>query len=286
MSDFILTNSISDPLIGQPWTGPSLNFLQNGFNVQTSGLAQSIIGRSYNNANTYVLSGLQPYGTNQYYPGYIFYQGEIFYCAGKSSTTSFTHIPILTLTITNDPIADPLLFTDAISRNVHNIRTMVLSDGISGSGTVDLSTCIYTQQDWVYYQIQSSDLHFNTSVASVNGAAAHDLRYLKINNTVTVDFNFSMFANPGPSEVFVYLNLPAGCGTTVRSFSSIGYFLNSAWPDFDDGHAIGQAAMFIKTQSGGAGTQLYLTPAMYRNFYFETYPTPVEFHGQVTFQIF
>ena len=139
----ILTTSISDPSIGQPLTGKSLEFLQNANKESIAGLCEAMVGISYSTSTYYIMSGLTAYGTNQYYAGYVYYNGELFYSAGKSSVTAFTNVPVLTLTVTNDATADPLTFTDNVSRNVHNVRRMVLSDAVSGTGTVDLYLCSY-----------------------------------------------------------------------------------------------------------------------------------------------
>lgn len=145
----ILTTSISDPTIGQPLTGKSLEFLQNANKEVAAGIIQGLIGQTYATGTYYVVSGLEPYGTNQFYAGYVYKDGELYYSAGKATTTAFTNVPILTLTVTNDATADPLTFTDNVSRNVHNVRRMVMSDAVSGTGTVDLSNCVYVSTSWI-----------------------------------------------------------------------------------------------------------------------------------------
>ena len=148
----IYTGYISDPLIGQPFTGPSLKFLQDGIGEIFKGIVEAMIGVDFDPSRAYVLSLLEPYGTHQYQGGYVYFNEEIFLCYGKSSTTPFTHVPVLKITVTNDPVADPITFTDNISRNVNNIRNMEIYDQVSGTGDVDLSNCIYIQhQNWTPY---------------------------------------------------------------------------------------------------------------------------------------
>lgn len=139
----IKTSDIVDPTIQQPFTGKSLEFLQNATSAMINGLSQSMVGESYAAATAYVLKGLIAYGTNQYTEGYVLYSGELYYCPGKSTTTAFVNVPVLTITVANDATADPITFTDSVIRNVHNVRTLVLSDAVSGSGTFDLSAAIY-----------------------------------------------------------------------------------------------------------------------------------------------
>jgi hypothetical protein len=145
----IITTSISDPLVQQPFTGKSLDFLQNSYTNGFLAVALAMIGENYNNAKAYVIKGLDAYGTNQYNEGWVLWANEIFYCPGKATTTAFSNVPVLTLTVANDATADPVTFTDDVPRNVHNNRTMVLSDAVSGSGTFDLSDAYYLCTDWI-----------------------------------------------------------------------------------------------------------------------------------------
>lgn len=139
----IITSNILDPTIQQPFTGNSLEFLQNATKESILGVILSQIGDSYDSTKAYVLLGLYPYGTNQYKDGYILWNGEIWYSTGKTSTTAFANVAVMNETITNDGTADPVTFTDGVSRNVHNVRRLVLSDAVSGSGDFDLSDAIY-----------------------------------------------------------------------------------------------------------------------------------------------
>ena len=138
----IKTNSILDPTIQQPFTGRSLAFLQNANKDAMLGLAQGIIGPNYNISNPYILNGVMPYGTNQYTKGYFLWNGEVFYCSGKPTTTAFAHIPVLVIVDTPDGTADPLTFTDSVGRNVHSIRTLEIKDQLTGTGEFDYSSAI------------------------------------------------------------------------------------------------------------------------------------------------
>lgn len=146
----IITTSILDPSIQQPFTGPSLDFLQNATKEQSAAFARGMIGDFYNSAIAYILHGVNPYGTNQYKEGYIFWNGEVYYCPGKSTTTAFANVPVLTITVTNDATADPTIFSDLVPRNVHNVRRLIMSDAVSGSGTFDLSDAVILNK-WTAY---------------------------------------------------------------------------------------------------------------------------------------
>lgn len=148
----IITSYVVDPSIQQPLTAPSLEFLQNSTKEMILGLSRSIVGDNYSSATTYVLQGLQTYGTNQYTDGYILYSGETYYCLGKTSTTAFSATPVINFSFTDDSVADPLVFSDGIARNVHNVRAMVLTDLPTGTGLIDLTGCTFVQEnEWVSF---------------------------------------------------------------------------------------------------------------------------------------
>ncbi len=146
----IITTDILDPNIQQPFTGKSLDFLQNSTKEQSAAFARGMIGDTYDSAVAYILHGVNTYGTNQYKEGYIFWAGEVFYCPGKASITAFVNVPVLTLTVANGATADPVTFSDLVSRNVHNVRTLVMSDAVAASGTFDLSDAVYVNH-WTAY---------------------------------------------------------------------------------------------------------------------------------------
>jgi hypothetical protein len=139
----IITTSISDPLIQQPFTGRSLDFIQDSTKeLTTLALARALVGEYYDSSKAYIIRGLIGTG-NTYSEGWILWNDELYYSPGKSTATAFVNVPVMTLTVTNDAIADPITFTDGVPRNVHNVRRMVLSDAVSGTGTFDLSNAIY-----------------------------------------------------------------------------------------------------------------------------------------------
>jgi hypothetical protein len=133
----------------QPFTSKSLAFLQDATKEGLLGLVTGMIGNAYNSATAYILYGVDAYGTNQYNDGYILYGGELYYCAGKTTTTAFSNVAVMTITVANDATADPVTFTDNVIKNVHNVRTIVLSDALTGTGTFDLSAAVYLNTSWV-----------------------------------------------------------------------------------------------------------------------------------------
>lgn len=134
--NIIKTTDIVDPSIQQPFTGLSLDFLQNSTKEVISALCANIItnsGYDPEASKGYIVS---VFDSAPYY--YVYYLGELYYYEGLGSVSD----NIINLTITDDATADPVIFTDAISRNVHNHRTLVSVTGTLGTGLFDVSDLI------------------------------------------------------------------------------------------------------------------------------------------------
>ncbi len=134
----IKTSDILDPTIQQPFTGKSLFFLQDANKEMANALSKSVIQKSGYDPDAvvpYIVSTL----TSDFY---IFYVDELY---KMSATASGNNIAVLT--ITDDPTADPVTFTDATPRNVHNIRTLVPTTGSLGAGLFDLVDLVDIQTD-------------------------------------------------------------------------------------------------------------------------------------------
>lgn len=153
------TTQIVEPNILQPFTGRSLKFLQGILTDTLIGLFRGLIGSTYNTSVPYAIQGLGFTGSvslpTAVFTGWIFFNDELYQCLGNG--TPFAVGPVFNVSITQDPTADPLLFTDGNNRNVHNIRNLAVTDATPGSGLFNLSDVVY---------FQDSDI-FNASV--ING---------------------------------------------------------------------------------------------------------------------
>jgi hypothetical protein len=139
----IITTSILDPSIQQPFTGNSLDFLQNA-SLETMLSLPAFASRSaYNSGNGVVLYGCQKQdlgaGNYKFYTGYVYYSGEIYLFDGIN-TIAIAGTPQFKITVTNDVVADPVEFTDGISRNVHNVRKVTMTDS---AGDFNYSSCLF-----------------------------------------------------------------------------------------------------------------------------------------------
>jgi len=122
-------SQIVDPSIQQPFTGLSLDFLQEGNKQMIFAICQNIIkshGLTYNVAVPYLISAT----SNAGFPsdGIVFFNDELYIM--RENVASLTYAVIDT---TPDTVADPLLFTDNVTRNVHNNRYLEFTNTLSGS---------------------------------------------------------------------------------------------------------------------------------------------------------
>lgn len=109
----------------------AIEALLNGLVVNTT-LANALYG---------CLDSTPGTGTFTISAGAIYYQGEIYLVDAATFTPGGGQTAVCTITTTyyTDPTADPVTFTDAATHNVHEIRTIVIAAGVSGSGTFNFS---------------------------------------------------------------------------------------------------------------------------------------------------
>lgn len=131
--------------IGFPIKSGTLDFLQLANHEGISATIESLIGTIYNTSTVYILSGcsLSVVGANTIIsPGYIYYNGELYLCDGQSFLNpSGGDVVVCNLVITQYIInADPVVFTDTLPRNVHNIRKAVFAAGATGTGSLSTTS--------------------------------------------------------------------------------------------------------------------------------------------------
>jgi hypothetical protein len=122
-------SQIVDPNIQQPFTGLSLDFLQTGTKQMVFALCWNIIkskGFTYSATVPYYIAATADAGFTS--DGVVFYGGELYLM-----TENFAGLQYAVIDTTPDATADPLLFTDNISRNVHNNRYLSYSASATGA---------------------------------------------------------------------------------------------------------------------------------------------------------
>lgn len=139
------TTQIVDPNVLQPFTGPSLEFLQDATAEMLKVLGSTFVGEGYLANVPYALIGVTYTGTaalpTAVSPGYILYNNEIFGVnSGFGPATLGAQFDI----VVTQGAPDPLTFSDLSSKNVHNIRKLQITDAASG-GLFDLTDVIFIQ---------------------------------------------------------------------------------------------------------------------------------------------
>lgn len=136
------TSSISDSS-ELPIKSGTLDHIQSAYQ---EAIAQPIISSivNYDSSKIYILYGLINSGSGANYnisSGAVFYSGEVFLVDAASGTLTGANVVtgILGTTFFIGSNADPVVFTDGVSRNVHQIRKINLTPGLSGSGIANYS---------------------------------------------------------------------------------------------------------------------------------------------------
>lgn len=139
------TSAIAPGIAFKP-KGGTLMFLQLAYQEALAELTYNKIGSSYDPTKGYILNGCVNTGSGSNYvisAGSIFFNGEIFIVPAATFTISGGNVAEGAITTTQYITdADPSVFTDGVSRNVHNIRQIVFAPALSGSGSVDFNNAV------------------------------------------------------------------------------------------------------------------------------------------------
>jgi|SRR6185369_5322811 len=174
------TLQIVDPNAQQPFTGPSLKFLQDAFKDAINGVAGGIVGNSYSLGVIYVLAGCQRTGAADgdvsgavsVTQGYIIYNKEVYFVPAFS-TTNIAGNTLYSALASTSVAPDPVLFSDLSSKNVHLQRQWNISQANSGSNPQ--SGWVYLYDSW-HYVGTTGEPAFQNSFVNINSGTAR-LRY-------------------------------------------------------------------------------------------------------------
>ena len=151
-----------------PIKSGTLQFLQDAHKETIAGLITNILPNPDPNT-IYILSGCKnstvaPIHTLS--AGIIYYNSEVFNFDGATFTLTglqkaYARIET-TQYLTN---ADPVQFTDGVSRNVHNIRKIVIENTITSSGLPEFKDFVTVPSSWLKYdtkEISCDQTYANT----------------------------------------------------------------------------------------------------------------------------
>ncbi len=200
----LLTSNITT-LASLPVKSGSLIHIQNAYTELINGLAGALVGNSYGALGQYALIGCNNVDTLpdvDIQAGFIIYNGTIYEVDTVAFTPGGGQVAVANIVTTyfSASNADPVEFTDGNNHNVHEIKKIVFSSGVSGSGIFDYS-------ELKFVQIQpSTEVSYDTNWddGGTNGA-----RYRR-NRDGLVDLTGVVYANGTPSIGDSMFQLPTG----------------------------------------------------------------------------
>lgn len=190
-------SQIVSPTSKQPFTANSLKFKQDYDAENYAALVKAFITQStgsYSLTVPYVISGCVLSGTYNITAGEIFYGGSFYSVTALSTSVN----PIrLILATTYDVTADPLIFTDGVAKNVHEIYTYVSTDVASGGILASSLVSVYGSgkifQDIKLASFTSTSITY-VNITSLTYTILKTANYLIVGNS---SYNYSTSAGNG-----------------------------------------------------------------------------------------
>lgn len=169
----------------------------------------------------YVLNGMLNIGSGLNYiisAGSVFdpNTGEVFLCDGNTFTASVGQVAVVSLVTTQySTYADPVTFTDGVTRNVHNIRKIQVTAGTAGgSGTTDY-ICDYS--DLVFNRFAIPEIANQSEV----NTGTNDVKIVTPLTLATLLANtFSAWTKDTAATNWAY---SGGTGTITFNGNSVAY---------------------------------------------------------------
>lgn len=125
--------------IAMPVKSGTIEHVQNAYTEAIAETVKGLAGGGYSGAVMYILNGLVNSGTFPNYniaAGSVFFNGEVYLVDAANFTLAGAQVAVCKIVTTQftGVNADSVQFTDGINRNVHNIRKVVISADLAGSG--------------------------------------------------------------------------------------------------------------------------------------------------------
>lgn len=213
MSKRIDTTQIVSPTSKQPFTGRSLAFLQDYNEEDKAAIIKALVISnlgSYSLTVPYVISGCVVSDTNKdVTAGEIFYGGKFY---ETTAVNGVTNVAQFILTQTQDATADPLVFSDSVSKTVHNIFKYVATDTAT-AGDFDATDLVSLYGVSKIAQ-QITQASFSTSSATYVDVTS--LTYTTPNDGVTRTYKLSFL---GDAELSAASGTTAGVGGKFQIYN-------------------------------------------------------------------
>ncbi len=265
-----------------PLKSGSLNHLQSANQEGIFSLAQSALfqrnGVSAGYANPQALYGLAYTVSGSTWlieSGCLVFGTEMYLCdttLGISLGVGQVVVGTITTTFLTATNADPVVFSDSTSNNVHEIRKIVWSAGVSGSGSFDFVNMQYLGR-WIEQTYSAGDLTAATGNWTIpSGATDFKVKTQRRGSTMIVDFyifNSTVSATP------TYLSLSLNTADRIKgTFRTICYYQNPA-------AALQAGACRVEAVNGTR--ELRFTPGTVATW--TTDAGAVDVYGQITIEL-
>lgn len=134
-----LNTSAITTSVAMPVKSGTLDHVQLAYKESVAESIKGLIGSVYSSTVIYILNGLVNVGSGSNYDisaGSVFYNGEVYLVDAAVFTISGGQFAVCKIVTSNfsGVNADPVQFSDGINRNVHEIRKVVISADLGGSG--------------------------------------------------------------------------------------------------------------------------------------------------------
>lgn len=236
----ISISQITDPNKQQPFTGYSLQFLQNALRKDDAGIIEALVTKivgSYSLTVPYVITGCVVTDSGKdVTAGTLFYGGKFYETTSINGTTNVARF---IKTKSQDITADPITFSDSTTGNVHDIYKYVPTDVASGGD--------FTSANLVYLNSSSSVIAQEIALATQTTTSTSyvdmtGLTYTTPNDGITRKFKLTLKGTSIPtvnqgndSDVIAgggYFqiwndSLPIGVGTELDECQHVVSFFNS-----------------------------------------------------------
>ena len=189
----ILTNQISDPTVQQPFTGPSLNFVQDAFKETITSLGSEL---QYDPSKPSVLSGLHITqsndGTTIFTSGCVAYNGDVYIVDSYTGITAFgTGDTFVLSASTTDPLG-PVIFSDGVPRTVFQDTKLKIVQGTTGTGISGNKYSDYNNWDrisgqWNYNQLDPNMFPVHFSGGTITPGYTISVSWKKLGNTIHIN---------------------------------------------------------------------------------------------------
>jgi hypothetical protein len=160
--------------------------------------------------------------------GVLVYGSEIYRCQAVNITLGVGQVVIGTITTTylTATNADPVVFSDATSNNVHEIRQIVWSAGTTGSGDFDLDDCLMWGR-WQETTFNSSYISSSSGTLTLPGGASDwQVRWKQEGRTIIIDFHIVGLTLAGANANYLTLSMPFNADF-LKDYHATCFYINT-----------------------------------------------------------